>query len=87
MAGHERPTNEGYVMSLTQQYALDLYRARQRGEPPPPAPGRHDWRTVRELRDHGRFDAVVQGRPARRHARHALAALLRPFARRRGTSA
>ncbi|MEU8824407.1 hypothetical protein [Streptomyces sp. NPDC048636] len=39
-------------MTLTQQYALDLYRAARRGEPAPPAPGRDDWRTVRELREY-----------------------------------
>ncbi|MCT2590020.1 hypothetical protein LHJ74_08860 [Streptomyces sp. N2-109] len=38
-------------MSVTQQYALDLYRSTQHGTTPPPAPGTHDWRTVRELRD------------------------------------
>ncbi|MFE2185210.1 hypothetical protein [Streptomyces sp. NPDC059455] len=53
-------------MSLTEQYALDLYRAAQRGEPAPPAPGRHDWRTLREYRD---FRAVTAGRPARRRGR------------------
>ncbi|MBL1095249.1 hypothetical protein [Streptomyces coffeae] len=39
-------------MTITQQYALDLYRAAQRGEPAPPAPGRNDWRTLRELREY-----------------------------------
>lgn len=53
-------------MSLTQQYALDLYRAAQRGEPAPPAPGRHDWAALRELRDYGDFRAVIKERPARR---------------------
>ncbi|MEV3872211.1 hypothetical protein [Streptomyces sp. NPDC049906] len=65
-------------MSITQQYALDLYRARRRGEAPPPAPGRHDWRTVAELREYGRFHAVVTGRPARRRWRAALSRLLVP---------
>ncbi|MFD5555442.1 hypothetical protein ACFWIA_16585 [Streptomyces sp. NPDC127068] len=49
-------------MSLTQQYALDLYRARRREEPLPPAPGRHDWRTLGEFRE---FSRLRRGRPAR----------------------
>ncbi len=57
-------------MSLTEQYALDLYRAARRGEPAPPAPGRHDWRTVRELRRYRDVQAVTAGRPARRRGRH-----------------
>ncbi|MGP3940887.1 MULTISPECIES: hypothetical protein [Streptomyces] len=57
-------------MSLTEQYALDLYRAALRGEPAPPAPGRHDWRTVRELREYRDAQAVPAGRPARRRSRH-----------------
>ncbi|MEU3843066.1 hypothetical protein AB0E88_23880 [Streptomyces sp. NPDC028635] len=52
-------------MSITQQYLLDAHRARQHGEAAPPAPGSHAWRLVRELRDHGRFRAVLAGRPAR----------------------
>ncbi|AEM88183.1 hypothetical protein [Streptomyces violaceusniger] len=56
-------------MSLTEQYALDLYRAARRGEPAPPAPGRHDWRTVRELREYRDVRAVTAGRPARRRGR------------------
>ncbi|MGX2996506.1 hypothetical protein JNUCC64_19900 [Streptomyces sp. JNUCC 64] len=72
-------------MSITQQYALDLYRARRNGEPYPPAPGRHDWRTVAELREYARFHAVIKERPARRRWRTALAALLRaPLGRRAG---
>ncbi|MFJ6568610.1 hypothetical protein ACIQNU_14390 [Streptomyces sp. NPDC091292] len=70
-------------MSITQQYALDLYRARQRGEPLPPAPGRYDWRTVRELREYGSFRAVVEGRPAHGRRRHSLIRLLTPWRRRR----
>ncbi|QLH22620.1 hypothetical protein [Streptomyces sp. Rer75] len=53
-------------MSVTQQYALDLYRAAQRGEPAPPAPGRDDWRTLRALREYRDFQAVIEERPARR---------------------
>ncbi|RLV79986.1 hypothetical protein D3C57_116415 [Streptomyces rapamycinicus NRRL 5491] len=78
-------------MSLTEQYALDLYRAAQRGEPAPPAPGPHDWRTLRELREYRDFRAVTAGRPARRRGRHggltdalrSVRALGEVFARRR----
>ncbi|MEU6029570.1 hypothetical protein OG288_23875 [Streptomyces tauricus] len=52
-------------MSITQQYLLDTYRARQHGDPTPPAPGAHDWQVMRELPDHRRFRAVLTGRPAR----------------------
>lgn len=38
-------------MSITQQYALDAYRATRHGTAPAPAPGTHDWRTIRELRE------------------------------------
>ncbi|MFE7171166.1 hypothetical protein [Streptomyces sp. NPDC057616] len=58
-------------MSVTQQYLLDTYRARQLGEPAPPAPGADDWQVMRELRDHRQFSAVVAGRPA--HGRIRLA--------------
>ncbi|MFZ3569815.1 hypothetical protein ACOKM5_22675 [Streptomyces sp. BH097] len=60
-------------MSVTQQYAIDLYRAAQRGEAAPPAPGRHELAALRELRDYRRFRAVVAGRPARGRIRAALA--------------
>jgi hypothetical protein len=63
-------------MSITQQYLLDTYRARQRGEPGPPAPGAHDWQVVRELRDHRQF-RVIAARPARGRARQALGRWLR----------
>ncbi|MFI7408817.1 hypothetical protein ACIBU0_09150 [Streptomyces sp. NPDC049627] len=59
-------------MSITQQYVLDTYRARQLGEPAPPAPGTQDWQVVREWRDHRQFRAVVAGRPARGRMRQAL---------------
>ncbi|MFJ7075790.1 hypothetical protein [Streptomyces sp. NPDC098781] len=65
-------------MSITQQYLLDSHRARQLGEAPPPAPGRHDWQVVREFRDYRRFRAVVAGRPARGRLREALGRWLRP---------
>ncbi|KUF15569.1 hypothetical protein [Streptomyces silvensis] len=64
-------------MSVTQQYLLDAYRAAQHGEAAPPAPGAHDWQVVREVRDYGRFHAVVAGRPARGRVRAALLRHLR----------
>ncbi|GAA1089381.1 MULTISPECIES: hypothetical protein [Streptomyces violaceusniger group] len=78
-------------MSLTEQYALDLYRAAQRGEPAPPAPGPHDWRTLRELREYRDFRAVTEGRPVRRCGRRgrltdalrSVRAVREVFARRR----
>ncbi|GGY21492.1 hypothetical protein [Streptomyces djakartensis] len=59
-------------MSITQQYLLDAYRARSRGEPAPPAPGTYDFQAVREWRDERRFRAVLAGRPARGRIRDAL---------------
>ncbi|MGI5456760.1 hypothetical protein ACQEWB_27065 [Streptomyces sp. CA-249302] len=59
-------------MSITQQYLLDTYRARQLGEPAPPAPGAHDWQVAREWRDHRQFRAVVAGHPAHGRIRLAL---------------
>ncbi|MEV6839192.1 hypothetical protein AB0N17_32585 [Streptomyces sp. NPDC051133] len=67
-------------MSITQQYLLDSYRARVRGEAEPPAPGRHDLALARELREYRRFRAVVAGRPARGRVRYALRRWLRPRA-------
>ncbi|QES43052.1 MULTISPECIES: hypothetical protein [Streptomyces] len=64
-------------MSVTQQFLLDSYRAAQHGGPTPPAPGQHDWQAVREVRDYGRFRAVVAERPARGRVRAALARLTR----------
>ncbi|MEU6122614.1 hypothetical protein [Streptomyces sp. NPDC047123] len=64
-------------MSVTQQYLLDTYRAAQRGEPTPPAPGRDDWQAAREVRDYPRFRAVIEERPARGRIRAALARLAR----------
>ncbi|SNX63038.1 hypothetical protein SAMN06272735_4835 [Streptomyces sp. TLI_55] len=65
-------------MSITEQYLLDTYRARQHGEPAPPAPGAHDWQVVREWRDYRRFRAVLAERPARGRMRRALAHWLHP---------
>ncbi|MFJ3898343.1 hypothetical protein [Streptomyces sp. NPDC090083] len=63
-------------MSITQQHALDTYRALHLGQTPPPPPGSHAWRTARELRGHRRFRAVVTGRPARGRVRRALGRLV-----------
>ncbi|MFI5803803.1 hypothetical protein [Streptomyces sp. NPDC051561] len=64
-------------MNASQQHLLDAYRAAQHGTPTPPAPGRHDWQTVAELRDTVRddlrFRAVTEGRPAHTYRRAALA--------------
>lgn len=60
-------------MSITQQYLLDTFRARQHGEATPPAPGTHDWQVVREFRDDRQFRAVGAGRPAPGRIRQALA--------------
>jgi hypothetical protein len=59
-------------MSITQQYLLDTYRAQQRGEPGPPAPGADDWQFVREWRDHRQFRAAVAGHPDHGRIRQAL---------------
>lgn len=59
-------------MSVTQHHHLATYRARQLGEPAPPAPGAHDWQVAREWRDHREFRAVVAGRPAHGRIRHYL---------------
>ncbi|POX55681.1 hypothetical protein C3489_08815 [Streptomyces sp. Ru71] len=56
-------------MSITQQYLLDAHRARQHGEAVPPAPGTRAWQLLRELRQYGRFRAVLAGRPVRVRAR------------------
>ncbi|MET9662190.1 hypothetical protein [Streptomyces sp. NPDC006510] len=62
-------------MDAIQQHMIDSYRAAQRGELPPPLPGRHDWGVVREARDRRRFEAVIAGRPARGRRRAALRSL------------
>ncbi|MCX5430842.1 hypothetical protein OHU11_24590 [Streptomyces sp. NBC_00257] len=63
-------------MDAIQQHMIDSYRAAQRGELPPPLPGRHDWGVVREARDRRRFDAVIAGRPAYGRRWAALRSLL-----------
>lgn len=64
-------------MSITQQYLLDSYRAAQHDERTPPAPGQQDWQVMREVRDYGRFRAVVEERPAHGRIRAALARIAR----------
>ena len=59
-------------MSITQQYFLDTYRAQRLGEIAPPAPGAHDWRTAREMRDYWQFRAVIAERPAHGRIRQTL---------------
>ncbi|MFJ6696281.1 hypothetical protein ACIQM4_09425 [Streptomyces sp. NPDC091272] len=67
-------------MNASQQHMFDVYRAAQQGGPTPPAPGTHDWRTVRELRDAVRddlrFRAAVAEQPARTFLRAALTRLV-----------
>ncbi|MFI7006135.1 hypothetical protein [Streptomyces sp. NPDC050145] len=64
--------SEVISVPLHEQYALDVYRAAQHGEPAPPAPGTHDWAVFRELRDYRRFRAVLAGRPSHGRLRAAL---------------
>lgn len=64
-------------MSITQQYLLDSYRAAQHDERTPPAPGQQDWQVVREVRDYGRFRAVVEERPAHGRIRAAVTRIIR----------
>ncbi|WDT56805.1 hypothetical protein [Streptomyces sp. G7(2002)] len=70
-------------MNAGQQHLLDTYRAAQRGEAAPPAPGTHTVRTAREIQQWYRFRAVVTA-PAdrlpsrlRRAVHSAAAGLLR----------
>jgi hypothetical protein len=69
-------------MTPHQQYALDVYRAAQQGEPAPPAPGLHDWAVYRELGEYRSFRVVLAGRPAHGRIRAALGRLLTPRGRR-----
>ncbi|MFF4607624.1 hypothetical protein ACFY12_33415 [Streptomyces sp. NPDC001339] len=70
-------------MNATQQHLLDAYRAAQHGETAPPAPGTRTVRTVREIQQWRRFQAVIgepEGRLAGRIAgriRRALRAVSR----------
>ncbi|MEU5956778.1 hypothetical protein [Streptomyces sp. NPDC047525] len=72
-------------MSITQQYLLDSYRAAQHDERTPPAPGQQDWQVIREVRDYGRFRAVVEERPAHGRIRAALARIARAGSAGRGS--
>ncbi|MER5951743.1 hypothetical protein ABT127_37475 [Streptomyces sp. NPDC001904] len=74
-------------MTVTQQYALDVYRAARRGETAPPAPYLNEAAAVRELRDYRRFRAVLAERPARGRIRAALARRLSGHRGHRGHAA
>jgi hypothetical protein len=52
-------------MDAMQQHLLDTYRAAQRAEATPPAPGLHTVRTAHEIRQWRRFQAVVFGADGR----------------------
>ncbi|MCS0639046.1 hypothetical protein NX801_26045 [Streptomyces sp. LP05-1] len=56
-------------MNATQQHMIDLYRAAQRGETPPPPPGQGDLAALRSVREYRRFRRVLAGRPAGPSAR------------------
>ncbi|MFE4973626.1 hypothetical protein ACFRAR_16120 [Kitasatospora sp. NPDC056651] len=71
-------------MNALQQHLFDSYRAAQRDEPAPPAPGTHDVAVLRAARDQRRFEAVLAGRPTTGRLRFALRLVLR---RRRSTRA
>ncbi|WP_316528277.1 hypothetical protein [Kitasatospora brasiliensis] len=64
-------------MNALHQHLFDSYRAAQRAEPAPPAPGTHDLAVLRAARDHRRFEAVLAGRPATGRLRFALRVALR----------
>ncbi|MEU1078478.1 MULTISPECIES: hypothetical protein [unclassified Streptomyces] len=63
-------------MDAIQQHMLDTYRAARLDQAPPPPPGTHDVRTLRELRDYRRFEAVLAGHLAHGRLRAALGRLL-----------
>jgi len=56
-------------MNAMQQHMVDVYRAARRGDEPPPRPGDHDVRTIREACTYLRFRAVLAGRRVRASAR------------------
>ncbi|GHH39788.1 hypothetical protein [Streptomyces candidus] len=66
-------------MTASQQHLLDAHRAARHGSRTPPAPGRHDRQTLRELgdaaRDGLRFRSVAAGQPGRSFLRAACARL------------
>lgn len=49
-------------MNAIQQHMLDLYVAARTDTAPPPRPGDHDLRVLREARVHRRVLAVFAGR-------------------------
>ncbi|MFD3557736.1 hypothetical protein [Streptomyces goshikiensis] len=53
-------------MTAIEQYLIDTYRAAQHASPMPPLPGANDMAALRAARAHARFQAVLDGRPARR---------------------
>ncbi|MFG3347353.1 hypothetical protein ACGF1Z_20050 [Streptomyces sp. NPDC048018] len=59
-------------MNALHQYMFDTYRAARHDEPPPPVPGALDVATLKAVRDHRRFEAVLTARPARGRLRAAL---------------
>ncbi|MFD9488727.1 hypothetical protein [Streptomyces sp. NPDC059991] len=65
-------------MDAIQQHMLDTCRTARLQEPPPPLPGTHDVRTLREIRDYRRFEAVLAGRLAGGRLRAALGRLFAP---------
>ncbi|MFF4699774.1 hypothetical protein [Streptomyces chattanoogensis] len=46
-------------MNASQQHMFDAYRAAQRGEAAPVAPGAETVRTIREIQQWRRFQAIV----------------------------
>ncbi|MFF3288969.1 hypothetical protein [Streptomyces sp. NPDC003023] len=52
-------------MNAMQQHMIDVYRAAQRGDTPPPLPGGHDTRVLGEARTDRRVRAVLAGRSLR----------------------
>ncbi|MER7112686.1 hypothetical protein [Streptomyces sp. NPDC000229] len=50
-------------MNALHQHMIDAYRAVQRGEAPPPPPGRDDLAVLRAARDHRPVRSRGRGRP------------------------
>ncbi|GAA2606815.1 hypothetical protein [Streptomyces axinellae] len=60
-------------MSITEQYAMDIWRLRGQGVPEPPAPGAHEarilwawWTARKEARKEAREEAREEARNAAR---------------------
>ncbi|MFI6770976.1 hypothetical protein [Streptomyces sp. NPDC050355] len=68
-------------MDAFQQHLLDTYRAAQRAEATPPAPGLHTVRTAHEIRQWRRFQAVVFGTQGLGRIRRAVRAAAPGFSR------